>query len=54
MKVLSLCDLTGNFTRPWVEAGYEAVLVDPQHGFNSVDGPVTKLARASLLEGSDQ
>ena len=31
--ILSLCDLTGNFVRPWVEAGYDAVLVDPQHGF---------------------
>jgi hypothetical protein len=42
--VVSLCDLTGNFTRPWVEAGYEAVLVDPQHGFSSSDGRITKLA----------
>lgn len=42
--VVSLCDLTGNFTRPWVEAGYEAVLVDPQHGFSSSDGRVTNLA----------
>lgn len=42
--VVSLCDLTGNFVRPWVEAGYEAILVDPQHGFSSTDGPVTKLA----------
>jgi hypothetical protein len=30
--VLSLCDYTGNFARPWVEAGYRAILVDPQHG----------------------
>ena len=43
--VISLCDLTGNFVRPWVEAGYEAVLVDPQHGFSSGDGDyVTRLA----------
>lgn len=42
--VISLCDLTGNFTRPWVEAGYEAVLVDPQHGTNSSDGQTTRLA----------
>jgi hypothetical protein len=42
--VVSLCDITGNFVRPWVDAGYEAVLVDPQHGFSSSDGQVTKLA----------
>jgi hypothetical protein len=47
--VLSLCDLTGNFVLPWVEAGYEAVLVDPQHGVTHVDGAVTKVA-ATVLE----
>ena len=29
--VISLCDLTGNMVLPWVEAGYNAILVDPQH-----------------------
>jgi len=39
--VLSLCDYTGNFVKPWVEAGYDAVLVDPQHGvLSSRDGVV--------------
>ena len=42
--VISLCDLTGNFTAPWVAAGYDAVLVDPQHGVSTSDGRVTKLA----------
>lgn len=32
--VISLCDLTGNMVQPWVEAGYNAVLVDPQHAGN--------------------
>jgi hypothetical protein len=32
--VISLCDLTGNMTQPWVESGYNAVLVDPQHAGN--------------------
>lgn len=41
--VISLCDLTGIFVRPWVEAGYRAVLVDPQHGHTS-GGRVTRLA----------
>lgn len=35
--VISLCDLTGNFVRPWVEAGYNAILVDPQHVVESVE-----------------
>lgn len=42
--VVSLCDLTGNFVQPWVEAGYAAVLVDPEHGLTRSDGNVTKLA----------
>lgn len=29
--VLCLCDLTGNFAAPWIENGYHAILVDPQH-----------------------
>lgn len=45
MKVLSLCDLTGNFVQPWIEAGYEAILVDPQHVWSRQEGPVMKLAR---------
>lgn len=42
--VLSLCDLTGNFTTPWVGAGYTAILVDPQHGITHWDGPTLKVA----------
>jgi hypothetical protein len=37
--VVSLCDLTGNFTRPWQEAGYKVILVDPQHGRDSSLSP---------------
>ena len=29
--VISLCDLTGAMVQPWVESGYDAILVDPQH-----------------------
>lgn len=29
--VVSLCDLTGNFVRPWAEAGYECYCVDIEH-----------------------
>jgi len=42
--VLSLADLTGNAVQPWLEAGYEAFLVDPQHETTRVEGPVTKFA----------
>jgi hypothetical protein len=42
--VISLCDLTGNMVEPWVEEGYEALLVDPQHGFTYSDGYVHKFA----------
>lgn len=42
--VVSLCDITGNFVQPWVDAGYRAVLVDPQHGTSRTEGPVLKLA----------
>lgn len=42
--VVSLCDLTGTFVAPWVDAGYEAVLVDPQHGLSRSGDRVTKLA----------
>lgn len=47
--VLSLCDLTGNFVQPWIDAGYKAILVDPQHGITHQDGPVLKVA-ATVLE----
>ena len=47
--VISLCDLTGNFTEPWSQAAFDVILVDPQHGVNSVvshvgGGNVTRLA----------
>lgn len=46
--IISLCDLTGNFVQPWVEAGYRAVLVDPQHGASSNDGKVERIAGTVL------
>lgn len=42
--VVSLCDLTGHFVEPWTAAGYEALLVDPQHGVTERDGLVTRFA----------
>ena len=29
--IISLCDYTGIFVKPWVDAGYTAIIVDPQH-----------------------
>lgn len=39
-----LCDITGVMAKPWVEAGYNVILVDPQHpeGVN-VEGLVTRV-----------
>jgi hypothetical protein len=48
--VVSLCDITGHMVQPWVDAGYHAVLVDPQHGRDSVEGRVTRIA--DTVEGS--
>lgn len=31
LAVISLCDLTGNFVRPWAEAGYSCWCVDVAH-----------------------
>jgi hypothetical protein len=60
--ILSLCDFTGNFVKPWVEAGYAAVLVDPQHAIDHERDGMTCLARtveeampdiARLVHGGD-
>ena len=31
MKVLSLCDLTGNMVKPWADRGHSCMIVDLQH-----------------------
>jgi hypothetical protein len=39
-----LCDITGHMAEPWVNAGYNAILVDPQHPAGvTVEGRVTKV-----------
>ncbi|HBZ2317138.1 TPA: dcm methylase, partial [Klebsiella pneumoniae] len=47
--IICLCDITGVMAKPWVEAGYRAVLVDPQHPETSIDGPVERIS-ATILE----
>lgn len=42
--VVSLCDLTGHMVQPWVDAGYRAILVDPQHPAGvTVNGLITRV-----------
>lgn len=42
--VISLCDITGNMAQPWIEAGHNAILVDPQHGVTRREGSILKFA----------
>lgn len=48
-----LCDLTGNMAKPWVEAGYHVVLVDPQHppGANT-EGQWTRIG-ATIIDAME-
>jgi len=46
--IISLCDLTGNMTQPWADAGYEVLLVDPQHNTDNAKGNTTRLAKTIL------
>lgn len=50
--VISLCDLTGNVVQPWVDAGYNALLVDPQHGTTRIEGQIAKFA-GTIEDASD-
>jgi hypothetical protein len=57
--IISLCDLTGHMVQPWVDAGYHAVLVDPQHPKgvhtsepNAKGGTVTRIG-ATIVECAD-
>lgn len=50
--VILLCNLTVNMAQPWIDGGYEVVMVDPQHppGFHK-DGVATK-AGMTVLESA--
>lgn len=41
--IISLCDYTGIMVKPWVDAGYKAVLVDPQHESHSISGRIERI-----------
>ncbi|MGU3413727.1 dcm methylase [Enterobacteriaceae bacterium C34A] len=47
--IICLCDITGVMSVPWVEAGYRAVLVDPQHPDTSINGPIERIS-ATIIE----
>lgn len=46
--IISLCDYTGIMVKPWVDAGYYAVLVDPQHEAHSTIGNIERLPMTVL------
>lgn len=46
--IISLCDYTGIMVKPWVDAGYCAVLVDPQHESHSIDGMIERIPMTLL------
>ena len=53
--VVALCNITDHMVAPWLDAGYSAVLVDPQHDGHQVEphpggGYVLKLA--ATVEGA--
>ena len=42
--IISFCDLTGHMVEPWVQNGYRALLIDPQHPKGVTrDGAITRL-----------
>ena len=44
--IVSFCDYTGKFVQPWVENGYRAILIDPQHEPGvTTDGRITRVGR---------
>ena len=47
--IICLCDITSVMAEPWVDAGYRAVLVDPQHLETSIDGPIERIS-ATILD----
>ncbi len=49
--VILMCDITGIMGEPWLEAGYDLILVDPQHGKYSNDGRTERLP-CTVLEAA--
>lgn len=49
--VISLCDYTGVFTKPWRNAGYEAIHVDPQRENNGTIIEMMPTVRDAIMSG---
>lgn len=49
--IISLCDYTGIFTKPWRDAGYTALHVDPQRENNGTILDMMPDIRAAILSG---
>jgi len=45
-----LCDKTGHMAEPWEQAGYESILVDPQHPKGVWSGAVRTKVGATILD----
>lgn len=50
--VISLCDYTGIFTKPWRDAGYEAIHVDPQREDNGTILEMMPEIRSAIMTGN--
>lgn len=50
--VISLCDYTGIFTKPWVDSGYEALHVDPQREGNGTILEMMPEIRKAIMSGN--
>lgn len=49
--VISLCDFTGIFTKPWRDAGYKAIHVDPQRENNGTIIEMLPVIREVIMSG---
>lgn len=49
--IISLCDYTGIFTKPWRDAGYEAIHIDPQREDNGTILEMMPVIRDAVLSG---
>jgi hypothetical protein len=49
--VISLCDYTGVFTKPWRDAGYEAIHIDPQRENNGTIIEMIPTVREAIMSG---
>jgi len=50
--IISLCDYTGIFTKPWRDAGYTAIHVDPQRENNGTILEMMPELRKAILSGN--